>query len=137
MQRFAGLAVALAIAGGLALLNLLQRLHFDFGLLFWPCGFKARTGYPCITCGMTRSVLAFSRGDLGEAFALQPAAAFLGLLVVAAGGVGLFIAVTGRLPHWVRQGFAEFRLKRFLLVLILILLAGWAVTLAQAYGIEY
>ena len=39
---------------------LLQRLGFDFSLLFPPCGLKMRTGWPCVTCGMTTAVLAFA-----------------------------------------------------------------------------
>jgi hypothetical protein len=116
-------------------LNVLQRVGFDFGLLFWPCGFRVRTGYPCITCGMTRSVLAFSQGDLVEAFRLQPAAGFIGLLFVTAGVLGLFIAISGHVPGFVRRFFTEFRLKWLLLFLGLILLAGWAVTLAQAHQV--
>jgi hypothetical protein len=133
VQRLTGLAVFLVIGGGLVLLNVLQRVHFNFGLLFWPCGFRARTGLPCLTCGMTRSVLAFSRGDLVEAFRMQPAAGLLGLVCVAAGGCGLWIAVSGTIPGFVRRFFAEFQLRRFLWQLALILLAGWVVTLAQAY----
>ena len=112
---------------------LLQHLGFNFGLLFSPCGFRARTGYPCISCRMTRSVLAFARGDILEAFRLQPASAFIGVVIMAAACIGLYIAITGHLPGFVRRVCAEFRLKRFLLGLVLILLAGWVVTLAQAY----
>ena len=121
------------IGAGFLAINLLQRWQFDFGLLFWPCGFRARTGYPCVTCGMTRSVLAFCRADLGAAFRMQPAAGFLCLMVLAVGGIALYVAVSGRMPQRVRQWGAEFRLKRFLLYLALILLAGWTVTLAQAF----
>ena len=134
-QRLLGLTIFLVIGGGLALLNLLQRVGFDFGLLFWPCGFRVRTGYPCITCGMTRSVLAFSRGDLVEAFRLQPAAGFIGLLIVAVGAMGLVVGISGRIPGFVRRFCTEFRLRRCLLLLALILLAGWVVTLAQAYRV--
>lgn len=128
-----GLVVFLVIGGGLVLLNVLQRANFNFGLLFWPCGFRARTGFPCLTCGMTRSVLAFSRGDLVEAFRLQPAAGLLGLVFVAAGGCALWIVISGHVPGFVKRLYAEFQLKRFLWQLALILLAGWVVTLAQAY----
>lgn len=132
-QRQVGLSLFVVVSGGLLALNILQRLDFNFGLLFWPCGFRVRTGYPCLTCGMTRSVLAFSRGDLIQAFRFQPAAGLLSVVVVILGGHGLFIALSGRIPVYVQRLLAEFRLKRFLLGLVLILLAGWAVTLAQAW----
>jgi hypothetical protein len=53
-----------AAAAGLAWLT----LHLP-----WPvCTFRALTGLPCVTCGATRSVLAFSQGDLGAAWRLNP-----------------------------------------------------------------
>jgi hypothetical protein len=39
------------------------------------CTFKVLTGLPCPTCGLTRTVIALSRGDLGRAFFMNPLAA--------------------------------------------------------------
>jgi len=114
----------------------LQRLGFDFGRLFNPCGFKQRTGWPCPACGMTTSVLAFARGDVVASFRAQPAAAFLcGLLVgiaflaflTAAGGV--YFTVFDRFFH-------EVKVRYLLAGLLVILAAGWAVTLARAYAAQ-
>lgn len=128
-----GLVSFLVIGGGLALVNFLQRVGFDLGNLFWPCGFRARTGLPCLTCGMTRAIQAFCRGDLAAAFQLQPAAGLICLLVIAWGGMGLYVAISGHLPRFVQRFGNEFRWKWFLLMLGILLLAGWAVTFAQAY----
>ena len=52
---------------------------FLFGReLHWDCWFKQRTGFPCPTCGMTRSVLLTLHGQPGAAMQLNPA----GLLLV-------------------------------------------------------
>ena len=133
-ERLLGLAAFVTVVGGLAILNILQQVGFDFGILFWPCGFRVRTGLPCITCGMTRSVLAFSRAHLIEAFRFQPAAGFFMVVLLVLGGLGLFVAVSGKVPTVVRRYRAEFRLKRVLFQIALVLLAGWAVTLAQAWA---
>ncbi len=72
---------------------------FPFGYFPPPaCPFKVLTGYPCCTCGMTRSFLAFVRADLLLAFAWNP--------LVALGAVGgalylcyAFIVLVFRLPR--------------------------------------
>jgi cbb3-type cytochrome oxidase subunit 3 len=46
--------------------------------LHWGCWFKQRFGFPCPTCGMTRSVLLSLQGQFTEAAQLNPA----GLLLV-------------------------------------------------------
>lgn len=110
----------------------LQRLGFDFGLLFNPCGFKQRTGWPCPACGMTTSVLAFARGDVVVAFVTQPAAAFLcsvlmtiAFLAFLTGASGVYFTVFDRFFH-------EVKVRYLLMGLLVILIAGWAVTLARA-----
>jgi hypothetical protein len=73
----------------LALLRLVawadaNRVTFLGQELNWACSFKSRFGFPCLTCGMTRSVLLSLQGQFGEAVRLNPA----GLLLVA--GLSLF-----------------------------------------------
>jgi hypothetical protein len=52
--------------------------------LNWGCWFREHYGFPCPTCGMTRSVILTVHGDFNNAFLLNPAGPFLiaGLLVV-------------------------------------------------------
>ena len=53
--------------------------------LNWGCWFKEHYGFPCPTCGMTRSVILTMHGDLHNAFLLNPAGPFLiaGLILLA------------------------------------------------------
>src|SRR5687767_4629525 len=56
-----------AVAGGAVLLSL--------GLGLPQCPFLAMTGWPCMTCGMTRATVAFLDGNFLEAFGWNPLAA--------------------------------------------------------------
>jgi hypothetical protein len=47
------------------------------------CAFKTITGLPCPTCGITRAVIALSRGDLDRALFMNPLAAVAGLAALA------------------------------------------------------
>ena len=53
--------------------------------LHWGCWFKEHYGFPCPTCGMTRSVILTMHGDFHNAFLLNPAGPFLivGMILVA------------------------------------------------------
>jgi uncharacterized protein DUF2752 len=63
------------------------------------CGFKTITGLPCPTCGITRTVIALSRGDLSRGLFMNPLAAILcgaGLLYLLYAAVVLAL----RLPRF-------------------------------------
>jgi hypothetical protein len=45
------------------------------GIQLPRCAFKTITGLPCPTCGVTRTVIALSRGDLDRALFMNPLAA--------------------------------------------------------------
>ncbi len=111
---------------------LAQRAGFDFGLLFGPCGFKQRTGLPCPTCGMTTTVLAFARGAVLTAFHTQPAGAFLCSLLAVAAFFALLTAVFGIYFIIFDRALAEIKAKYWVLGLLAILAAGWAVTFVRA-----
>jgi hypothetical protein len=115
---------------------LLQRMHFDFGLLFGPCGMKQRTGLPCPTCGMTTCVLAFARGDLLTAFYVQPAGGFLCTLLVVATFFAFLVGVFGVYFTAFDRLFAEIGVRQLIVGLLVILAAGWAVTLARALAAQ-
>jgi len=106
--------------------------RFDIGFWLGPCGFKQRYGLPCPTCGMTTSVLAFSQGKIFESFYIQPAAALLCCVLVVIAFLALFTAVFGVYFGLIRRFFAEVKTKYIILALIVIIAAGWAVTLARA-----
>ncbi|OHB67722.1 MAG: hypothetical protein A2Y77_13840 [Planctomycetes bacterium RBG_13_62_9] len=126
---------AVIAAGTLALfasLYLAQRRGFDVGTLFGQCGMMQRTGLPCPTCWMTRSVLAFARGDLIAAYSMQPAAAFLCTLLVIGAFFAFLTSVFGVYFSALDRLVAEIRIRHIALGLLVILAAGWAVTLARA-----
>ena len=132
-QRGTAALVSSAVVVLFGGLWLLQRLGFDFGLIFPPCGLRMRTGWTCPTCGMTTAVLAFARGEILVAFYTQPAAAFLCCLLVLIAFFAFLIGVFGVYFNFLDRLFAEIRLWRVVAGLLVILAAGWAVTLARAW----
>jgi len=135
-QRRIAALVAFAVFGLFGSLWLLQRVGFDFGVLFGPCGMKQRTGLPCPTCGMTTSVLAFAGGDLLASFYVQPAGAFLCTLLVVGAFFAFLIAAFGVYFSALDRLFAEIRIKHVVVGLLIILAAGWAVTMARALAAQ-
>jgi len=113
---------------------LLQGIGFDFGLLFGPCGLRMRTGWTCPTCGMTTAVLAFARGDVLTAFYVQPAAAFLCSVLVIIAFFAFLISVFGVYFGFLDRLLAEIKLWHVAVGVIVIVAAGWAVTLARAWA---
>lgn len=53
-----------------------------FGLIGVPCLFKAVTGFPCLTCGMSRAWLAAFGLDFSAAFFWHPLFLFLPVIVL-------------------------------------------------------
>ena len=91
------------------------------------CGFYERTGYPCITCGMTTAFAHVVRAELGRAFAVQPAGALLALTCVITACLAALTAITGR-GREVIAGLLNFACLHWAVVLmavIAIMLASW------------
>jgi len=131
-QRIIAAAICLAVAAFFGAFALAGRYNIDVGRLTGYCGFKLRTGFPCPTCGMTTATLAFAQGRVLEAFYIQPACGLLCCIAVAAALVALIVAVSGVYFSFIRRFFAEVKLRYIILALIVIVAAGWAVTLARA-----
>ena len=85
------LAVSVAsITGGAAWLAM---------ALPWPrCPFLATTGLPCVTCGATRSVIAFLHGDFSSALRWNPLA-FVALSALIAFDLYAVIVLLGRMAR--------------------------------------
>ena len=102
--------------------------------LFGVCGFKQTYGVPCPGCFWTRAGMAFMSGDIGGAFHIQPGAAFSCIIGFVVAVFALLTAVFGinwRLVEKVGIG----RLGRYVLVSgVIVVLAGWCVTLARAFA---
>ena len=98
--RLTGALVGLVCLAVLVAAWHLQPEGLPFGaetqLSFPVCALQERTGYPCPTCGMTRSWGQTVRGDLLEAFRANAAGAVLALGCGLGTLAGLGTAVGGR-----------------------------------------
>ena len=125
--------IVLAVLGALfVLFGLMAAGVIDPEVWLDPCGFKQRHGLPCPTCGMTHSVIAFSRGRVFEAFYVQPAAAFMCCIMIIAFFLALLTAVFGIYLRALDFLFSQVKVRYVILALIIVIAAGWAVTLARA-----
>ena len=100
--------------------------HEQLGLS--PCGYYARTGQPCPTCGMTTSFAHFARFEVVDAFRAQPLGALLWAITAGLTLASLFHLLAWRSPErWIRA------LPRPLVLIgigIVLLLASWWFKLA-------
>ena len=120
----------------LALFGLLWlAANYKISLSPYGCGFKQKYDLPCPTCGMTTSVFKFARGEIfghNGAFYTQPAIALLCSIMVVVAFLAFLIAVLGVYFRFFNRFFTEIKIKHIILALIIIIAAGWAVTLARA-----
>src|SRR6188474_3744575 len=68
--------------------------------LAWPrCPFLAVTGFPCLSCGATRALIAFAHGDFSRALFWNPLAflAFWGVIAFDLYAIVVFLGRTPRL----------------------------------------
>ena len=130
-RAIAGL-ISLAVFGSLALFGLAGYYQVDMGRWLGYCGFKQRYGLPCPTCGMTTAVLAFAQGKVWQAFYIQPAAAFLCSFLVVAASLCFLVAVFGIYFSFFDRLFSEVKIRHVIVALMVIIAAGWAVTLSRA-----
>ncbi len=130
-RLLAGLVLSVVVIS-FGLFWLAANAKIDIGPLINPCGFKQRYGLPCPTCGMTTSVLTFVQGKIFESFYIQPVAALLCCIMVVVAFLAFLIAVFGVYFAFLRRFFTEVKIKHIILALIVVIAAGWAVTLARA-----
>ena len=131
-QRKVAAIVCMGIIVFFAVFALAGHYKIDMGRLLGYCGFKQRTGLPCPTCGMTTATLAFAQGRILEAFYIQPACGLLCCVIVLAAIMAFIIAVFGVYFRFIERFFKEVKIRYMILALIVIIIAGWAVTLARA-----
>jgi hypothetical protein len=131
-SRLAAGLIVLALAGGGAILWLAGRGHIDLGFWLGVCGFKQRFGLPCPGCGWTHAGQAFLAGHPIQAFMIQPAAAFFCVAGVVTGIFALLVVVFGIEFGFLRRLFRAVGIKTLVLSAVIVLLAGWAVTLLRA-----
>jgi len=131
-QRTASAFVFLTVVAFFGLFRLAANGKIDIGRWLVPCGFKQKYDLPCPTCGMTTAVVAFAQGKILEAFYIQPAAALLCCMFLIIAFLAFLVAVFGVYFGFINRFFAEVKIKHVILALIVIIAAGWAVTLARA-----
>ena len=130
-QRIIAGIVFLVVAGSLGFFHLAATEKINIHRWINPCGLKQRYGLPCPTCGMTTATLAFARGEIFDSFYIQPAAALLWCIIVVGAFLALLIAVFGVYFVFLDRLFNEVKIGHVFLALIVIIAAGWAVTLAR------
>jgi hypothetical protein len=111
-----------ALAGGAA--------WFALGLAWPSCPFLALTGYPCLTCGATRTTIALLRADFPLALSWNPLA-FVALCGVALFDVYALVVLLGRGPRlrtvdWTRPEKTAVRIAVTALIV-----ANWIYLLAH------
>jgi hypothetical protein len=132
-QRVASAVIFLVLLTFFGLLWLAA--HYKLTLSPYVCGFKQKYDLPCPSCGMTTSVYKFARGEIfgyNGAFYIQPAAALLCSVLVVVALLAFIIAVFGVYFGFIDRFFKEVKIRHIILALIIIVAAGWAVTLARA-----
>ncbi|MEM6459528.1 MAG: DUF2752 domain-containing protein [Planctomycetota bacterium] len=129
VNRLIGLALALPCLAVLLVAASLDAdpagygTHTQLGLQ--PCGFRAATGMPCATCGMTTSFTHAADGRLARAFVTQPAGALLSLVLAMLTLVGGWAAWSG-MP--LRPLGAALWRPATVVVGVVVVLSAWAFT---------
>jgi len=129
--RLTALLVFLSLVGGGIILWLSAKGSVDLGFWMGVCGFKQRYGLPCPGCGWTHAAQMFLTGHPIRAFVIQPAAAFFCVAAAAAGIYALLIAVFGVEFAPLRHLFRAVGIKVVVLSAVIVILAGWGVTLSR------
>ena len=131
-QRLFAAVVFLAAAAFFGLLWLAATNRINIERWLNPCGMKQRWGLPCPTCGMTTSALAFARGEIFQSFYIQPSAALLCSILVITAFLAFIITVSGVYFSFLVWFFTKVKARYVIAVLLVIIAAGWLVTLARA-----
>ncbi|MHC4158704.1 MAG: DUF2752 domain-containing protein, partial [Planctomycetota bacterium] len=131
-QRFRAGFVFLVLAASFGLLVLAANSKINIGWWFGPCGFRQKYNLPCPSCGMTTAALALARGEIFKAFYIQPAAALFCCVLAVIALLAFLIAVFGVYVAFSNSFFTKVNIKNIILALMVVIAAGWAVTLTRA-----
>lgn len=103
------------------------------GLLswLWACPFKALSGLPCFTCGITRVVLLLGEGEIRAALGLAPLPFFVLLGAWVAGGFHLFARLAKRTPpdEWIARWLV---VRRVRLALVILFFGLWGYAMVRS-----
>lgn len=130
-QRIVAAAVLVGIAGLFGFLRLAGAGRIDTTVLFGLCGFRQRYNLPCPTCGMTTAAAAFAGGRILRAFYIQPAAAFICLILCVAAFLAFFTTFSGLYFSFIERLFTEIKMKYIILFIVVVICTGWIATLLR------
>ncbi len=130
--RLVAACIFAAVCLGFALLWAAEHNWVKLGPVLGVCGFKQRFGLPCPGCGWTHAAQAFVAGRIGEAFCLQPASAAFCIIALIVAFFALHAAVFGVELAPLRWARSPGGVKTLVIAIVIVILAGWFVTLAQA-----
>ena len=136
-QRTIAAVICISIVSFFIVFAVAGHYHIDMGTFLGRCGFRQNTGLPCPTCGMTTAMLAFAQGKIPQAFYIQPAGALLCCIAVFVAVLAFVISVFGIYFRFIWRFFAEVKVRYIVIVLIIIILSGWAVTLSRALAARH
>jgi len=107
---------------------------FALGLPWPHCIFLAVTGHPCVTCGATRSAIAFFHADFWSAWKWNPLVSLFlsGLSIFDAYAFAILVVGAPRL-RIVQFTPLEKRFTRLLAVILL--LSNWIYLLSRPHGL--
>ena len=128
---FAGISAFFVFAG------LAGQGVIDLSELFNPCGFRQRYNLTCPTCGMTTSAVEFAKGNVFEAVYIQPAAGILCWVLAVSGILAFIAAVFGLYFRFIYKLASGLKTRYVILILLVLVAGGWAVTLARAMAGNY
>jgi len=120
-KRPPGYIDLVCIYAGIGLLGILIVYLFPWiSYLVPPCFFYRITGFPCPSCGMTRSVFSFSRLDIGAAFFYNPLFAIcsIGIILTTVFSISLYF-FDKRYLHWELKSYHWLSLRWIILSAIL------------------
>lgn len=96
----------------------------------WPsCPFLSLTGWPCLTCGATRCLIALMHGNFLSAVQWNPLI-FVALLALIAFDLYAAIVVVGRLPRLRIVDWTSIEKKVTRIIVISLLAMNWIYLLA-------
>ncbi len=105
-------------------------LWFELGLPWPSCAFHALTGFPCVTCGATRSTIQFFQGHFHNALLFNPLV-FASLCLIALFDVYAFAVLTTRGPRLRLADWKRTEKKVVRIMVIVVLVLNWGYLLAH------
>lgn len=125
------LALALSILGASAVLTVEPdqniKLTGTDRNLPRMCSVKRMFGFDCPACGLTRSFIHLSRGDVSASFTANRVGILVALSVALQVPLRLFVLATNSRPRWTQMTIFT---SNALPVLAILLIANWVLTMA-------